>query len=68
MDATVLERFKWTLAELDEQDEGRSLKMLSLLNTAGSYQRILEAVRAHNLRGLSAGDYAAYKMLMSNES
>ena len=59
-----MERFKWTLTELDEQDEGRALKMMSLLNTAGSYQRILAAVRGHNLSGLSAGDWAAYKMLI----
>lgn len=43
---TLCERFGWTFAELDEQDEARLLPAVKLANTHAALQRAQRAINA----------------------
>jgi hypothetical protein len=63
VEARLIERFGWTWDQLDEQDEGRTMRAITALNLVGSYQRVLASVSAQNPGLASSADMAAYKML-----
>jgi 5-methylcytosine-specific restriction endonuclease McrBC GTP-binding regulatory subunit McrB len=54
------------LNQLDEQDEGRTIKLISALNIADGYSRVIQGVMKHQIDSISQGDWKIYKMVIEN--
>ena len=61
----IVERFGWTLDELDAQDSGRVLQMITLMNLATLYPQVLEGVRNHNTDRLTPAHWNVFKLMNS---
>ena len=59
----LIERFGWTLNELDTQDSGRTLQIVSMLNLAQLYPEVLRAVEKHSTDTLTPAHWAAFKIM-----
>lgn len=67
VEARVIERFHWSMDDLDKADEPRTLQALFLLNVADGYRRVVNAVAIHAMDRLSEADWLAYKMVSELE-
>jgi len=47
IEGRILERFGWTFDELDESDEGRTLRTVATLNSADAYRQTMDAIASH---------------------
>jgi len=47
IEGRILERFGWTFDELDESDEGRTLRTVATLNLADAYRQTMDAIASH---------------------
>jgi hypothetical protein len=65
LEGRLCERFGWTFDELDQQDSGRTLQTVSMMNIAKLYPEVLAAVSQHTTDRLSADHWNAYKLMDS---
>jgi hypothetical protein len=70
IDAQIAERFGWTFDELDQQDEGRVMRAVSLLNTTKAYRETMGAIEGHNPEAATPSHWNVYKAVQEaiNES
>lgn len=59
----MLDRFGWTLEQLDEQDEPRAIEYVSVLNITDGYSRVIQGVMGHRMESISQGDWKIYRMV-----
>lgn len=64
LEARVVEKFGWTFTQLDVEDEGRTLRAMSLLNMMASYQRVVRGVQQHAPEQASEADYAVFQKFL----
>ncbi len=67
LEGGLLERFSWTIEELDRQDSGRTLQTVSMMNIARLYPEVLAAVAAHQVARLTSNHWDAYLLIDSLE-
>lgn len=65
IEATIAERFGWPPSVMENEDEGKVLRYLRLLNVATSYRRALSSTKAHRPEAASDQDWAIFQMLDS---
>lgn len=59
----MAQRFQWPWTVIDAQDEGRTIKAMTLLNAADAYTRVVRAVEQHALSGVSTQDWELYRIM-----
>jgi len=57
IEGRILERFGWTFDELDESDEGRTLRTVEVLNSADAYRQTMNAIASHNITAIPASHW-----------
>ena len=67
VEARIIERFHWSMYELDQADEGRTMRALFLLNVADGYRRVTNAVQSHSTDRVSESDWIAYRTIRDLE-
>lgn len=61
----MVDRFGWTFDQLDEQDEGRAVRAVSLLNMMELYSDVMNAVKSHKPDSVSPRHWEIYKLIHS---
>ena len=63
VEGQLIERFGWTFNDLDQQDSGRTLQTVTMLNMAKLYPEVLQAVAVHKIDRLTDAHWNAYKLM-----
>jgi hypothetical protein len=63
IEGRTAERFGWTWDELDQQDYCRTVRTIGVMNVVDGYQRVMAALKAHQLDAPSEHDWEMYKLV-----